>query len=478
MFNLELWAFEIYFLALLLMVAASALFFITSYFGRLWCGFACPQTIWIDLFNMVERAIEGDRNKKLARDKKKPSTSWVMRKLAKHIIWLAIAILTGGAWIFYYNDAPSSFMNIIMGQASFKQYFFMGLFASTTYIFAGFAKEKLCIYMCPWPKFQAAMLDGESLTVTYQTHIGEPRGSRKLSNKQPELGIKELDGKPLPATKLPDEEYTSQAKYNPQTKSQGQCIDCGLCVAVCPMGVDIRDGFQIGCINCGLCIDACNNIMEKIGSPKFLINFDKANNQDIFLENSPYGDVNNGNNSSNSSSSNEADIRNNYEGADATSPFHIHSKQKRRHRVKIFRLKPVIYAVMMIFTLSATLLLLHIRPSTKIHIEKIHTPLYSMLKDGKIRNSYRLKILNKLPYNSQYIIQASDGRNMPKQIKGKNNLSYGNEISQEITAREMKNIQIFIKQEKNTADRQIFFTITNENTGEKNIIKSVFFAPH
>ena len=220
-FNLEFWPQDIYYLTGLLIMGAVALFLVTSLAGRVWCGYTCPQTVWTDLFMWVERLIEGDRNERMKRDAAPLTLNSAARKAAKHILWLGIAFWTGGAWIMYYVDAPTVTVQFWTGVASTEVYFFTFLFTATTYLLAGWAREQVCTYMCPWPRFQSAMLDEHSLTVTYQGWRGEPRTRGKRAANA------------VPA---------------------GDCVDCGACVTVCPTGIDIRDGIQLECINCGLCI--------------------------------------------------------------------------------------------------------------------------------------------------------------------------------------------------------------------------------
>jgi cytochrome c oxidase accessory protein FixG len=244
-FDLELWPQDIWLLAGLLILGAVALFLVTSLFGRLWCGYTCPQTVWTDLFMWVERWVEGDRNERMQRDAQPLTADTVWKKFLKHTIWLAIAFWTGGAWIMYYVDAPTVTLEFWTLSASTEVYFFTALFTATTYLLAGWAREQVCTYMCPWPRFQSAMLDEQSVTVTYQGWRGEPR-----------MRGKRIDAAPA-----------------------GDCVDCGACVTACPTGIDIRDGIQLECINCGLCIDACNHVMERTGRPKWLITWDTLADQ-------------------------------------------------------------------------------------------------------------------------------------------------------------------------------------------------------
>jgi len=253
-FFIEIWPQEVYYLTVILIVAALGLFLATSLFGRIWCGFTCPQTVWTDLFMWVERLIEGDRNARMRLDKARLSTGKVARKVSKHAVWLIIAFATGGAWVLYFQNAPTFVVDFFTGQAGVGSYFFVGLFTATTYLLAGWAREQVCTYMCPWPRFQAALLDEDSLVVTYQSWRGEPRGKHKRGTSWDD---------------------------------RGDCIDCKACVSVCPTGIDIRDGIQLECIGCGLCIDACNDIMDKVGRPRELITFDSERNQALAAEGKP-----------------------------------------------------------------------------------------------------------------------------------------------------------------------------------------------
>ena len=166
-------------------MGAVALFLVTSLFGRVWCGYTCPQTVWTDLFMWIERLIEGDRNERMKRDAGPLSFDTVWRKAAKHAVWLGIAFWTGGAWIMYYVDAPTVTVEFWTGTASREVYFFTALFTATTYLLAGWAREQVCTYMCPWPRFQSAMLDEQSFTVTYQGWRGEPRTARQAAGRHP-----------------------------------------------------------------------------------------------------------------------------------------------------------------------------------------------------------------------------------------------------------------------------------------------------
>ena len=241
MFAIEIWPQEFYFVAGMLIMAGIGLFLVTSAVGRAWCGYACPQTVWTDLYQHVDRLIDGDRNAQTRLQNAPWGAAKTMQRLFKWTVYLGIAFCTGGAWIFYFADAPTLQRQFWTGTAAPVAYAATGILTFTTFWLGGFMREQMCIYMCPWPRIQTAMLDENSLTVTYKHWRGEPRGS-----------LKEAKGAATPL---------------------GDCIDCHQCVAVCPTGIDIREGAQIGCITCALCIDACDKAMDSVGRPRGLIDY-------------------------------------------------------------------------------------------------------------------------------------------------------------------------------------------------------------
>lgn len=236
---IEIWPQEFYYVAGLLIMAGLGLFLVTTSVGRAWCGYACPQTVWTDLFMAVERWVEGDRNERIRLDKAPMSAGKLAKRATKHALWLLIAVLTGGAWVFYFTDAPTLLRDLFTAQAPFIAYATIGVLTFTTWSLAGLMREQVCTYMCPWPRIQSAMLDEDSFLVTYKAWRGEPRGSAKAADP----------GK------------------------LGDCVDCMACVNVCPTGIDIRNGPQLECITCALCIDACNDVMHKLGRQQDLIGY-------------------------------------------------------------------------------------------------------------------------------------------------------------------------------------------------------------
>lgn len=244
-FAIEIWPQEIYYLTGLLIIASIALFLMNAVAGRVWCGYLCPQTVWTDLFFAIERFVEGDRREHMQRDRQRWTMATWARKGIKHFLWLMVAWWTGGAWVLYFADAPTLVKDLATGDAPLVAYAWIGILTFTTYTLAGHMREQVCLYMCPWPRIQAALTDEYALNVTYRYDRGEPRCSAKKAEQL------RAHGEPA-----------------------GDCVECLQCVHVCPTGVDIRDGASLGCIQCGLCIDACDNVMKRLGRPTGLIAYD------------------------------------------------------------------------------------------------------------------------------------------------------------------------------------------------------------
>lgn len=253
-FGIEIWPQEVYYLTGLLILAAVGLFFVTSLLGRVWCGYACPQTVWTDLFIWVERVIQGDRVARMKLDQSPWTFTKIRKKVITHFIWLLISLVTGGAWVFYFNDAPTLADQIVHFDIPWMVGGWIIGLTLSTYVMAGWAREQVCLYMCPYARFQSAMFDKDTLIIAYDELRGEPRGKHKQGES--------WEGK-------------------------GHCVDCDSCVVVCPQGIDIRDGLQMECIACGLCVDACNAIMDKLRLPHGLIRYDTTHNREARVENKP-----------------------------------------------------------------------------------------------------------------------------------------------------------------------------------------------
>ncbi len=309
MFQIEIWPHEFYYVAGLLIMAGIGLFLVTSAVGRAWCGYACPQTVWTDLFQHVDRLVDGDRNAQI----RLAQGPWTAEKVGKR---------TGGAWIMYFADAPTLTHDFWTGQAAPVAYGTVAVLTATTFVLGGFMREQVCIYMCPWPRIQTAMMDEKSLLVTYREWRGEPRGSTKKAMAHP--------------------------------GAFGDCIDCNQCVAVCPTGIDIREGPQIGCITCALCIDACDGVMAQVGRPRGLIDY--CTLEDVAAEKA---------------------------GGTA-----------RPVRKTLFRPRTIIYFSIWCAIGAAMLFTLGQRTRLDLAVQHERSPLYVQLSDGHIRNNYTLKLRN------------------------------------------------------------------------------------
>lgn len=246
-FGATFWPQDFMLLSWLLIICAFGLFFITVFAGRVWCGYACPQTMWTWIFMWVEKITEGDRNKRMRLDKAPMSTEKFLRKAAKHILWLLIGFVTGFTFIGYFSPVRELMPSLLSGNAPLAVYFWISFFTVMTYVVAGYLREQVCIYMCPYSRFQSVMFDKDTLIVSYDEKRGENRGARKKGSNYKEQGL-------------------------------GDCIDCKLCVYVCPTGIDIRDGLQIACVSCAACVDACDSVMEKMGYDKGLISYTTEHN--------------------------------------------------------------------------------------------------------------------------------------------------------------------------------------------------------
>lgn len=234
-FGITFWPQDFFLLALVLIISAFALFLFTTLFGRVWCGYSCPQTVWTSIFMWMEQRTEGSRNQRIKLDKQPWSFKKFYKKSSKHFLWLSFSLFTGFTFIAYFSPATELIYGLFSVSMKGWEVFWILLFTLMTYLNAGWLREQVCIYMCPYARFQSVMFDKNTLIVSYDANRGEPRGSVK------------------------------------ETRETGDCIDCQLCVQVCPTGIDIREGLQFECIDCALCIDACNSIMTKVGSKPNLI---------------------------------------------------------------------------------------------------------------------------------------------------------------------------------------------------------------
>ncbi|PPI79559.1 cytochrome c oxidase accessory protein CcoG [Marinobacter flavimaris] len=241
-FSATFWPEDLVLLAAILLICAFGLFFLTVLAGRVWCGYACPQSVWTWVFLWAERLAEGDRNRRLKLDAAPLTANKVARRGMKHGLWLLIGLVTAITFVGYFTPIRGLVADLIAMEASGWAVFWIFFFTSATYLNAGWLREKVCFHMCPYGRFQSSMVDADSLVISYDAARGEPRGSRKKDDLQ-------------------------------VSQELGDCIDCQMCVQVCPTGIDIRDGLQMECIGCAACIDACDSIMDKMGYARGLVRY-------------------------------------------------------------------------------------------------------------------------------------------------------------------------------------------------------------
>lgn len=327
-FGFVLYPQDFIYLTAILVIAAFSLFLFTAIAGRLWCGYACPQTVYSEIFLWVERKVEGDRSARMRLDGEKMSLEKLFKKVYKHIVWLAIAMWTGFTFVGYFTPIQDLGMEFFLGNMSSWEVFWVFFYAFATYGNAGFMREQVCKYMCPYARFQSAMFDKDTLIVTYDAERGEPRGARSK-------------------------------KADPATLGLGSCVDCSLCVQVCPTGIDIRKGLQYECIGCGACADVCDTVMDKVGYPRGLVKY-----------------------------STEHAMQNKWT-----------KEQTLRH---VFRPRVILYIAILALVVAALLTSLGLRKSFKVDVVRDRASLARIVAGGKIENVFRLQIMNAAEKTMQY----------------------------------------------------------------------------
>jgi cytochrome c oxidase accessory protein FixG len=306
LFGLVFWPQDIIYLTVLLIVSALALFLFTALAGRLWCGYACPQTVYTEIFLWIERRIEGDRNARMKLDRQKAGARKIALKAAKHAAWIAVALWTGITFVGYFTPIKALCANLLLLSAGPWEAFWALFYGFATYGNAGWMREQVCKYMCPYARFQSAMFDKDTLVITYDARRGEPRG---------------------------------------KGGDKGDCIDCGICVQVCPTGIDIRQGLQYECIGCAACIDGCNQVMEKVGKPQKLIRYSTLQ----ALEGKP---------------------------------------------TRVLRPRVLVYAAILASIATAATASLYLRTPLKVDVIRDRAAISREVEGGLIENVYRLQIMN------------------------------------------------------------------------------------
>ena len=438
-FWIEIWPHEFYFVAGLLIMAGLGLFLFTSAPGRVWCGYACPQTVWVDLFQHVERLIDGDRNAQFRLLKAPWTFTKIRKRLAKWSGWILISLATGGAWVFYFADAPTLFVELWTGQANAIAYTTVGVLTATTFVFGGFMREQVCIYMCPWPRIQGAMLDENSLTVTYKDWRGEPRGKhrkRKEAAKVAAEAAEPIMGYRAPKIAMPGihERGGAAATVATDPDRLGDCIDCNACVNVCPTGVDIREGQQIGCITCALCIDACDDIMAKIGKPRGLIDYCSLVDEQLERQGKP-----------------------------SLPPWR-----------RAIRLRTLIYTGLWAAVGFAMLVALFLSDNIDISVRSERNPVYVTLSDGTIRNAYEVRIQNRDHQPSIFRLSIATDEYLRLAVQGEDAAAIT------IAADETRKLRVFLTRPDQTATAErvpVRFWVENLATRERTSYATNFQGP-
>lgn len=378
-FGYTFWPQDLIFLTGGLIFAAIALFFFTTILGRLWCGYTCPQTVWTKIFMRIEEYCEGSRSQRMKLDADPLSLKKIWKRAAKHTLWLIVAFITAFTFVSYFTPVHVLLFDLLNVQLNFWEIFWISFFTLATYMNAGWMREQVCLYMCPYARFQSVMFDSNTLIISYDNERGETRGPRSGPRKKESVSTSDL----------------------------GDCIDCGLCVQVCPTGIDIREGLQMACIACACCVDACNRVMDKVGLPPGLIRYTTEN-----------------------------------------------TLQKKKYN--FFRWKSIAYAVLLFGIGVGLLVALIERVPLELDILRERAQLFRETVDGNIENIYSLQIMNKTQQNHTYIVK----------IEGFKGLSYIGRPRIEVGPGELLSLPIriqvepdYIPKEKN----EIWITIQDQS---------------
>jgi cytochrome c oxidase accessory protein FixG len=395
LFGITIWPQDVWMLSLVLILLAMTLFGVTAVASRVWCGYFCFQTAWVDVFVWIENIFEGNPIQRRKLDAAPWSGKKVLIKVKKHILWLLISILTGVTFVAYFTDAIGLWIDYFTLQAPLVAWVVLLIFVQGTYILAGFMREQVCFWLCPYARIQGVMIDKDTIMPTYDFRRGEPRGRLKKGNSRIDSG-------------------------------RGDCIDCNMCVAVCPTGVDIREGLQEGCITCGLCIDACDSIMEKVDRPKGLIRYFSLKEM---------------------------------EGGSLPPLF-------RRPRVITYS------AIFLLSVLGILFGLTHI-PPVELSVVHERQPLFVRMSDGSIQNKYTIKAVNKTTEDIRVEIS----------IDGIKNLYLANSENEAVVLKAGKVIpfNLFLRaQPADLKEKHTPIHITLKDIGTSGIAveyKSVFIGP-
>jgi len=396
LFGLVLYPQDLIYLAGLLVISALSLFLFTAVAGRLWCGFSCPQTVYTEIFMWVEQKIEGNRSARIRLDGESLSMEKLVKKWFKHLVWIGIAMWTGFTFVGYFTPIRELGMAFLQTHMGSWEVFWVFFYGFATYGNAGFMREQVCKYMCPYARFQSAMFDRDTLIVSYDPQRGEPRGPRR----------KDAD---------------------PKAAGLGDCIDCSLCVQVCPVGIDIRDGLQYECIGCGLCVDACNSVMDKVGYPRGLIRYDTQNGM-----------------------------------AARWTP--------RQLLRRVLRPRVLVYTAVLAALVVGLLASLVVRAPLKVDIVRDRASLARLVEGGRLENVYRLQIMNATEKPQGYRIEA----------RGLDGLAVASEPRVEVGPAESRWVAVRLQIMDGSAapgSHTIHFDVRQEGGGAQVSEKAVFLVP-
>ncbi|MCK9283388.1 MAG: cytochrome c oxidase accessory protein CcoG [Rhodocyclaceae bacterium] len=332
-FGLVFWPQDVFFLAVLLIISAYALFLFTAVGGRLWCGYACPQTVYTEIFLWIEKVIEGDRNARMKLDQATVGGRKIAIKVAKHSAWILVALWTGFTFVGYFTPIKTLMDEVASLQFGPWETFWILFYGLATYGNAGWLREQVCKYMCPYARFQGVMFDPDTLVITYDLERGEPRGPRSKK-----------------------EDYKASGK--------GDCVDCGLCVVVCPTGIDIRQGMQYECIGCAACIDACNQVMDKMNYPRGLIRY---STEHAVEEHWGWNDI----------------------------------------LAHIVRPRVLVYSSILLSIIAAFVWGLATKPALRVDVIRDRTVMAREVEDGAIENLYRLQVMNVSEMEERYVLSVT-----------------------------------------------------------------------
>jgi cytochrome c oxidase accessory protein FixG len=389
-FGATFWPQDFILLSALLIICAFGLFTITVFAGRVWCGYTCPQSVWTWVFMWAEKVTEGERHQRIKLDAAPWGLNKLLRRGAKHGLWLAVSLLTALTFVGYFTPIRALALELFGGQLEGATLFWILFFTAATYLNAGWLREKVCVYMCPYARFQGVMFDKDTLIVSYDAARGENRGPRR----------KEADHR---------------------AEGLGDCIDCTLCVQVCPTGIDIRDGLQVDCIGCAACIDACDSIMQRMGYQSGLIRYGSE-------------------------------------------------REMQGGRTRLLRPRLVGYAVALLLMIAAFAWALQARSLVSLDVAK-DRGMYRENASGQIENVYRLKVINKTQQPQRYHLGLAAGQ--PFTLGGPGDLS--------LAAGEILEVPVSVALVQEPLPRgpaQVQFEVVNQaNAEERQVAGSTFIAP-